>query len=385
MQASKAAEITRISMKEIKELGAATGPCLSILIPIDSAHGQTAQNSIRLKNGIEAAKKLLADKGVDPKPLIESIQAITEDLKWTGQGLAVYCSPDLCRAFELAFTVTDSVMVGDHFYVKPLIPLLNADQPFYILALSQKHPRLLRCTEQSSEEVELPQSAPTSLWNDKQSDQPDHDQDNHSSGGPDQGGMRGVAFSTNTDSEDRPEYLAHFYKHVSEGVTALLKEEGAPVVIAGVDYETAAFRKVNVYPHLVADCVHGSADGLKRGELHKRALEAMKTHREVPLKAALARYDQLAGGERGSSTIKDIVAAAFDGRILDLVLAESAQYMGNFDEATHNVKGHKQPVDGDEDLLNAAALQTLMHAGQVYVVPPTQVPHGAPAVAVFRW
>lgn len=77
--------------------------------------------------------------------------------------------------------------------------------------------------------------------------------------------------------------------------------------------------------------------------------------------------------------------AAFDGRVSDLVLAEGAQYRGNFDEATQRVRGHKQAVAGDEDLLNAAAVQTILHSGQVFVVPANKVPHGAPAVAVFRY
>ncbi len=48
--------------------------------------------------------------------------------------------------------------VANHFYVKPLIQALQSERVFYVLALSQKHIRLLQCTEDSSEEVELPPS-----------------------------------------------------------------------------------------------------------------------------------------------------------------------------------------------------------------------------------
>src|SRR5205823_8232385 len=103
------------------------------------------------------------------------------------------------------------------------------------------------------------------------------------------------------------------------------------------------------------------------------------------LNQVLTRFEQQAGSDRASSTVKEIVKAAFDGRVSDLVLAEGAQYMGSFDEATQRVRGHKQPLAGDEDLLNAAAVQTILHSGQVFVVPANKVPHGAPAVAVFRY
>ena len=388
MSVHRVAETTSISLNDLKEIGSASAPCISILMPVDRAQDQSAQNPIRLKHAMKQAEEALRQWGMEAGRLVnmvEALKAAADDVRWDSQGVALYCAPEVCRAFQVDAVLPESVTVGQHFYVKPLIPLLHADQPFYVLALAQKHIRLLRCTEHTSEEVKLTDETPKTLWEDKDSDQPDHTQDNYSSGGPDVGGMKGVAFTTNTDSEDHFEYLQHFYKHVSEGVTKHLKEEAAPLVIAGVDYETAAFRRVNVYPHLVEESVHGAADGLKGGELHKRALEAVRGWFAMPLKAALARYEQFGGGERSSSHIKDIVKAAYDGRVLELVIAEGAQYMGNFNEATHDVKGHKQPVDGDEDLLNVAALQALLHGGHVFVVPAAQVPHGAPAVATFRY
>lgn len=39
---------------------------------------------------------------------------------------------------------------------------------------------------------------------------------------------------------------------------------------------------------------------------------------------------------------------------------------------------------GDEDLLNAAAIQTLLNGGTVYAVEPEQVPDTAPLAAIFR-
>ena len=378
MQVQKIAEVKPISLAEIKEIGTASGPCISIL----------TQNSVLLRQAIAQAELALTQKGVakaQMRQLMEALSSLTANLAFEGKGLAIYCAPDICRAYYVAPPVTESVIVGEHFNIKPLIPSLGAGKPFYILALSQKHVRLLRCTDSSSSEVELPQSTPKSLWGDSQTDKPDHNEVNRSSAGPDVGGMKGVTSSTNTESEDRDRYLAHFYKHVSEGVTAVLKDEAAPLVIAGVEYEIAAFRRVNVYPHLVEDAVHGAPDGLKGGELHKRALEAVKGFFDLPLKTALSRYGEFAGTPRGSSKIREIVKAAFDGRVLDLVISEGAQYMGKFDEATDDAIGHKQPVDGDEDLLNLAALQTLLHAGQAFVVPPSEAPHGAPAVAVFRY
>ena len=44
---------------------------------------------------------------------------------------------------------------------------------------------------------------------------------------------------------------------------------------------------------------------------------------------------------------------------------------------------HNQPELGDEDLLNAAAMQTLLHGRTVYAVAPEQVPNGGALAATF--
>jgi hypothetical protein len=83
--------------------------------------------------------------------------------------------------------------------------------------------------------------------------------------------------------------------------------------------------------------------------------------------------------------LKEIVKAAYDGRVLHLFVARGAKEMGNFDEATHRVRTHAEERPGDEDLINAAAAQTINHAGNVFVLPRNKVPHGSQIAAVMRY
>ena len=95
-------------------------------------------------------------------------------------------------------------------------------------------------------------------------------------------------------------------------------------------------------------------------------------------------FEQL-GPERTSLSLKEIVKAAWDGRVLDLFVARGAKEMGNFDEATHRVRTHADDRPGDEDLINAAAVQTINHAGNVFVLPRNKIPHGSQIAAVMRY
>jgi hypothetical protein len=110
----------------------------------------------------------------------------------------------------------------------------------------------------------------------------------------------------------------------------------------------------------------------------------MRAHWEKNVDGALAMYEHLGSG-RASADLEEIVRAAYDGRVLHLFVAQGAHPMGNFDDVTREVHTHGEEQPGDEDLINAAAVETLRHAGDVFVVPPAKVPHGSPMAAVMRY
>src|SRR5207245_40513 len=78
------------------------------------------------------------------------------------KGLAAFLSPEKLRTYRLPITVDEQAVVGDHFHVTPLLPLLTNDGRFYVLAISQKNVRLLQGTRQTIQEVDLP-GVPTSF------------------------------------------------------------------------------------------------------------------------------------------------------------------------------------------------------------------------------
>jgi hypothetical protein len=195
------------------------------------------------------------------------------------------------------------------------------------------------------------------------------------------GSSKGVIGTTATEVERKDEYLRHFFKQVDAGVGEALRGKTDPLVPVGVDYELALYSSVNTYPHIVADGVHGAANGLKAGEMHARAIDAIANDYERALDAALAEYDHKAGGG-ASNRLKDIVTAAHDGRIVTLIVADSVEAPGTFDEETNQAVGARE---GGQDLINDAVVQTITHSGNVFVATTKKMPNGAPAAALFRY
>ena len=46
---------------------------------------------------------------------------------------------------------------------------------------------------------------------------------------------------------------------------------------------------------------------------------------------------------------------------------------------------HRRPAPGAEDLLDAAAIQTMLRGGTVFTMAPEAVPEGSPIAAILRY
>jgi len=385
-------ERTAVTKDELKELLATEGICLSILTPVDKVPGQSKQNGVRLRNAISEAEEQLAARGVERADIDELLAPVRkfskdpEQVGTAGAGLVLLRSSGLFRDIRLAGTVREAVVVGDHFEIRPILKELNAGKVFYILALARKDIRLLRCTDHSSEVVELPEVTPTSLADWAQTRQPDHNLNNSAAVGPSSGSSKGVMFQTATDRQDKDEYRIHFYLEVDKGVNEILKKDlGAPLILVGVEKELSIYHRVTKYDWVLPVGVHGAPDSFKGGEMHKRALEHLQSQLDPELERALYLYERSVSLARTSHQVNQCVKAAYEGRVSHLFLADGATQMGSFDEATQRVRQHGTAQPGDEDLLNAAAAETIKNGGQVFMVSKETVPNNSVIAAVLRF
>jgi hypothetical protein len=196
--------------------------------------------------------------------------------------------------------------------------------------------------------------------------------------------MEGVTFRTSTDRERRDEYLGHFFKEIDKGVHRLLRDDTAPLILAGVEYEIAGYRRVNTHSRLLEKAIHGSPDTMTARELHQYAMEIVMHSFSEPLQKALAHFEKLRDSPRVSLKWNAILTAAFEGRIADLLFSTDVEQRGVWNESLHEIQA--QTDDGfEEDLVNVAALQTVLHRGQAFALRAQEMPEKADAVAVLRF
>ena len=384
-------------LKDLKGLLSASGPCLSVYMPLSRASREglnpnAKQNELHWKECLRTLEERAGQFGSEGRVLLESVAQWSsvapegaESNGGPGKSIAVFRCPD---AFEVALLdreVPERAVLGPHFHIRPLLAELVRDRSFYVLALSQKNTRLLHCTMQSSEELHFPSETKTDFDDWMNQVKPDHTAVNNAMTTGSQGISGPNALTPKgSDQDSKEQYLAHYFKQVDRGVNHMLKGKTEPLVLCAVEYEIPIYRGINSYGHLASEDVRGAANSLKSGEMHARAIAALELCYEKKVDEALAEWNHRVGGG-ASSRLKDVVTAAHDGRVLTLIVSDSQEQTGVFDEATNSVKGRETGSAEDEDLVNDAAVQTILHAGNVLVAPHHKMPNGNALAAIFRY
>jgi hypothetical protein len=383
-------ESPSLTAREIKEFAGAPGPWVTIFLPADGLGGRNKSLAARLQKAIDSAEEKLRERQLT----LDQIQRLLDPLRSSAttleeeaqqRTLALFRSADELKTYWLPDEQNKTVVVADNVYIRPFLKNIEGEWVFYILALSQKDVRLLRCNERSSEEIDVKDYFTPNIDDYLAFKKPDHVLDNRITAGPSVGSGTSIMFGTGTEAERKDEYLLHFYKQVNDGVVGLLRgQERMPLVLCGVQQSLSAYRRVNGWSNTPEEGVHGAPNGLRGGEMHARALDVLKRMRERELDDILAQHDRQAG-EIAQAGVDDIVRFAYEGRVLNLFVAEQANVLGRFDEGQFRARAHQTDRPGDEDLVNAAAVQTLLHGGRVHALPQARLPGNRPMACIARY
>ena len=366
------------------------GVCVSIFMPMHPTPAESQQNQIRFKNLLREAEQALITMKI-PKQNISNFlepanNLLREILFWGNQseGFALFLSQEVFSPYRLPIKCAELVVVTDRFYIKPLLSILSGDGRFYILAISQKEVRLLQCTRHSVNNVDLKEVS-RSLAEALKYDDPEKQLQFHT-GTPGGSGKRSAMFHGHGVGIDnhKDNILRHF-RQIDKGLQDLLGDESFPLVLAGVNYLFPIYREANTYPNLLDQGVKGNPETMNAEDLHRNAWIIVKPFFQQEQKNAADKYRQFAGSERASSNIKEIVSASYYGRVELLFVAIGIQQWGTFDSNINEVRLHHRKEPGNEDLLDFAAIQTILKGGTVYAVTPDAVPDEAPLAALLRY
>ena len=377
-------------------LAAEHDECVSLYMPTHRTGGpEIREDATRFSNLIRAtgdelkARKVAALKRQE---IVGSLEELKHDsVFWQnqGDGLAIFFDGGERRVFRLPLSFRERCVVSSRFHIRPLLPLLQGDGRFYILAVSQNKVRLMQGSRFAVSEIRddrLPKNLRDALNIDEYMESLQF----NSMKGADIGGSTrgGAAFhgqgGSNMDVKKSDELLPYF-RLIDNALQELFGVERNPLVFAGVEYLFPLFKEASNYEGLVDEPITGNVDRARPEELHAQAWPLVKDRFERLRNSELERLSAASDPKPHSRDLREILQAAHIGQIETLFLSERADVMGSVD---FSADGHavQNSLDGEgEDLLNVAAVEALRTGSKVFTVDDEALAHRSPIAARLRW
>lgn len=286
-----------------------------------------------------------------------ALSASPEMLAGHAESFCIYVSPENFHCFSISGVLEPGCHVEERFVVTPVLAHFDSQQDFLLLAVAEKHIRLLHCKGGKVETLPIPDGVPESVAEFSGRDYGTDRVEDHAFG---------VRFGTKDprEKEKGGEFRRRFMKAIDKGLQPLYRQFGLPLLLAGVDEETSAYAAISKYSNLIEERVQLSPDdGVTPAELCQVGARLVQRWTSPEKKQALAEYEK-AGLLRRSTDPKEILAAAKSGKVHHLFLSDRGDLMG---------------------ANNAVASEVLRHRGLVWLVEPEQMPDEGAIAAVYRY
>lgn len=362
-------------------------PCVSIYMPAVPSGKETRQNPTRFKNHLREAEHELAETDLRPadvQALLAPAYDILDNMDlWQHQsrGLAAFIHPGSFEYYRLPIELEELVSVSNRFHLKPLMPLFSSDGRYFVLTVSMGENHLYQASRFTMTEIAIA-NAPANIDETLEFDVPERHLNLHAT----ERGSSQVAFH-GQEREDRYEkkHMIRYLRALDDAVHRRLATEHSPLVVVGLDHVAPLYQTVSTYPYTFHTPVLANPDGLDLDDVHQKAWETVKEEFEAGRQDALARYNDLSSSPTTTDNVEKIVPASFNSRIDTLFVPVDVHVWGRYTQGGQDVEVHSDRNDGDDDLLDVAVVQVLLHGGTVYAVDRSDIPTGAPCAAILRY
>ncbi|RIK78585.1 MAG: hypothetical protein DCC68_14865 [Planctomycetota bacterium] len=383
--------MTAITRQDLEQVSAADGGWrVSIYLPTHVAGEQNQQASVRYKNLLRDARQRLLARGMaeeDADRLLAAASRVAEDASFwrtPAKGAAILIDATGVRTWPLPTQCPEVATAGTTFYIVPLIATFNVQAAYFLLAVSQKRARLMRCANDELVEVAvagLPETGIESLGY----DEPEERSQTHTAS-PGLPGKQSLVFHGQGGAADAAKKeLVEYLRRVDRAVAAAMENDDLPLIFAGVDYLFPIYKEVNTASRLFASHLSGSPDYASSQTLAERARVLLAEAREGRTDADIDRYWKNASGGKTEKRAEQIVRDSQAGVVDMLFIDPSLPLWGRFDPLTGDVR-----VDGErrldsDSLINTAAVNVVRRGGSVATTATGYVPGGGAMAAILRF
>lgn len=367
--------------------------CISMYFPTFRMGPDIKQNAIRFKQRIrEAEDKLYAmdlTKNQVETILKPASNLVDETKFWQNQSesLVVFLNGEDLRYYNLPFETKEKTVLSNKFYTKPLIPLFNEDNEYYILAISQNENRFFKGSKQFIEEIQL-KNVQKNVDEMKTEDDPGKELPVRISSPVSNSSLSYNKTSQGqaTDNDFDRNQVDKYFRAIDESLSKY-KKNNPPLILAGVEYLTTIFKENSKYNNIVEESIKGNPEILDPKDLHEKSWVIMEEKLNKIQEIAEAKYKQYKGqnNQLYSNSLSKIIPQAYKGQIETLFIAEDLEKWGTFDPENNKVRIFNDEKFEAEDLVGYAAALTSTRGGNVYSLSKDELPDDSDIAAVLRY
>jgi hypothetical protein len=346
---------------------------LSIYMPVDPDLRDQRAPQARLRMLVNNARDLLERRGMQAREQSDLLDPVTrfaesaDFARHRDPGLALFVASAEGNAFfhvvPLPHSPPELVVAGPDFHIKPMLPVIAADQRFGILALSKANVRLLTATPFTWSELPL-ETLPVEV----------------------QADLDSRLAAENNAPDVRKELLVANPRNIATAVKAAIGEDPAPIVLVADPHVAGSFLQQIQISQIHPQPLHLNPFALSDAELHAKVLDVIRPALDVDLEAVLEQINARLGTAEPTVAIRleEILAAAREGRVDAVVVADDEPLWGCL-RPDGTLVAHGTPDPFDEDLLNLAAVLALRNGGRAFALPRDRIPRQVPAAATLRF
>lgn len=381
---------------QLNALAASEGfPRISIYFSSHATYPDCEKDAIQLSNALRTVERELVEAGLRRKevePLLaEAWVRCTDPLFWRYQdmGLAVFIEPGETCWLKLPASVTELAIVGRHFHVRPLIPILRDRGGFLLLTVTKNGAQCFNGTKEGLSEIVV-EGMPSGIASVRDQTKFSAELGFHSTDrGSQVGGADAPKYAALGESPEDYEttLIEHYARDVAKAIASRLTESMAPLIIAALPRTRGYLKRSLSYRWIVDQSIDADPAAIGLEELHRRACDIAEPVLEVESGQIRAKL-RAAVKAASPSLIKEVgqvLRAAEEGRVEAAFLSSDDIIWGYYDEAHKVVRIDGQSGPENEDLLNLVALKTLAQGGDVRILPADLRPDIGPLAALLRY
>jgi hypothetical protein len=329
----------------IKELLTASAPKVSIYLPTHHAYPDNKQDLIQYKRQLQLLQAALEESRPRREwaNTMEKLHQLDDDELWfhTTEGLAVLAAEGRAEAFHLEAPAGPRFYLGENFHLLPLFPLLDKIGQAFLTDISLDRFALYRVSGEGITPEKLPgvKTSFSELFSDIQADT------NLRTGS--YSGLSGAFHGHGGRAEEAEIGRTKYFHYLDDAFTALHKESGLKMILAGTESTVAEYRQVAKGSFYLEGEIGKPLDSMEPGAIMQQVQKILKPYLEKSLEALQTEISNKCNQGKALTDLGEIRTAAHEGRVASLFLPGSLK-------------------DQEQALIDKAVEQVLIQGGKVY-------------------